>query len=222
MFARPVKIGLPAPGAIIVGKQNMVWSPHIFSPQIKALIMKIVPLMLACCLWIGGCAQSPVGQSSAEVVPKYLEDTPRLAVLAAYAPEIEALLPNLTDTVEYQVNGVEFYVGQMEGVDVVVFLTGISLVNAAMNTQLVIDHFNVEAILVSGVAGGVDPSLSFADVTVPAKWGQYNEMVYMRETETGEFAPHPGLGQQAVDHPDRCVERRSTDCTGLGNGLATV
>ena len=56
--------------------------------------------------------------------------------------------------------------------------------------------FNVEAILVSGVAGGVDPSLSFADVTVPAKWGQYNEMVYMRETETGEFAPHPGLGPQ--------------------------
>ncbi|MEO0608735.1 MAG: hypothetical protein AAFY82_10940 [Pseudomonadota bacterium] len=36
----------------------------------------------------------------------------------------------------------------MEGVDVVVFLTGISLVNAAMNTQLVIDHFQIEAILV--------------------------------------------------------------------------
>ena len=158
--------------------------------------MKYSPLILACTIWFAGCTHTPVEAYSPEITPKYLDETPRLAVLAAYAPEIEALLPNLTDPVEYQINGVEFYAGQMEGVDVVVFLTGISLVNAAMNTQLVIDHFNVDAILVSGVAGGVDPSLSFADVTVPAKWGQYNEMVFMRETSTGEFAAHPGLGPE--------------------------
>ncbi|MEO1323217.1 MAG: 5'-methylthioadenosine/S-adenosylhomocysteine nucleosidase [Pseudomonadota bacterium] len=158
--------------------------------------MKLSSLILACTLSLCGCAHTSIEPANTIVTSKYLDETPRLAVLAAYAPEIEALLPNLTDTVEYQVNGVEFYAGQMEGVDVVVFLTGISLVNAAMNTQLVIDHFNLEAILVSGVAGGVDPSLSFADVTVPAKWGQYNEMVFMRETETGEFVPHPGLGPE--------------------------
>lgn len=150
-------------------------------------------------LGLASCAQAPVepvANSAPSAVMAPLDPTPRLAILAAYQPEIEALLPSLQEATEYQVNGVEFYTGKMEGVDVVVFLTGISLVNAAMNTQLVIDHFQVEAILVSGVAGGVDPSLSFADVTVPAKWGQYNEMVFMREAAPGEFVPHPGLGPE--------------------------
>lgn len=156
-------------------------------------------LIFALTLGLANCAQAPT-EPAAETSPTEtmapLDATPRLAILAAYQPEIEALLPSLQEVTEYQVNGVEFYTGKMEQVDVVVFLTGISLVNAAMNTQLVIDHFEVEAILVSGVAGGVDPSLSFADVTVPAKWGQYNEMVFMREASPGEFVPHPGLGPQ--------------------------
>lgn len=150
-------------------------------------------------LGVAGCSQAPAEPISiAEPAPVMapLDATSRLAILAAYQPEIDALLPSLSEVEEYQVNGVEFYTGKMEGVDVVVFMTGISLVNAAMNTQLVIDHFEIEAILVSGVAGGVDPSLSFADVTVPAKWGQYNEMVFMREDESGEFIPHPGLGPE--------------------------
>jgi len=153
---------------------------------------------LACALVLsfGGCTPATHPSDTQADQPHImapLDATPRLAILAAYQPEIDALLPDLSAVREYQVNGVEFYTGQMQGVDVVVFLTGISLVNAAMNTQLVIDHFNIEAILVSGVAGGLDPSLSFADVTVPAKWGQYNEMVFMRETAPGQYRPHPGL-----------------------------
>ncbi|MDJ0921339.1 MAG: 5'-methylthioadenosine/S-adenosylhomocysteine nucleosidase [Henriciella sp.] len=154
-------------------------------------------LLSACVLATAGCETVPVEpQEPAAVASRYLDDTPRLAILAAYQPEIDALLPSLDNYETYQVNGVTFYAGTMNEVDVVVFMTGISLVNASMNAQLVINHFNVEAILVSGVAGGVDPSLSFADVTVPAKWGQYNEMVFMRETEPGVFVPHPGLGPQ--------------------------
>lgn len=158
--------------------------------------MKFPTIVAALALCLTGCVHIQSAPPVIEASSGLLDGTPRLAILAAYQPEIEALLPSLDNPTEYQVNGVEFYTGQMEGVEVVVFLTGISLVNAAMNTQLVIDHFEVEAILVSGVAGGVDPSLSFADVTVPSQWGQYNEMVFMRETAPGEYAPHPGLGPE--------------------------
>ncbi|MEM1146831.1 MAG: 5'-methylthioadenosine/S-adenosylhomocysteine nucleosidase [Pseudomonadota bacterium] len=162
-------------------------------------MLRLSTLALTLTLCLTGCAQTPTApiEPAASVTPMApLDPTPRLAILAAYQPEIDALLPSLEGVTEYQVNGVEFYAGEMEGVDVVVFLTGISLVNAAMNTQLVIDHFDVEAILVSGVAGGINPDLSFADVTVPAQWGQYNEMVFMREVAPGEYAPHPGLGPE--------------------------
>lgn len=40
----------------------------------------------------------------------------------------------------------------------------------------------------SGIAGGVNPGLSVGDVTIPAQWGQYQEMVFARETPTG-FSP---------------------------------
>ncbi len=72
----------------------------------------------------------------------------------------------------------------------VLVLTGVSMVNAAMNTQLVLDRFDVTGIVVSGVAGGVDPALQIGDVTVAAQWGQYLEAVFAREQD-GTFKPPP-------------------------------
>jgi len=129
-----------------------------------------------------------------------LDRTPRLAILAAYQPEIDALLPSLTGAEHFQVNGVTFHTGRIEGIDVVILMTGMSLVNAAMNTQLAIDHFEINAILVSGVAGGVDPDLTFGDVAVPARWGQYSEMVFMREIAPETYARHADSGPEIASY----------------------
>lgn len=149
----------------------------------------------ACAMLLSACETLPPTGAAIDMSGKF-DTVPRVAIATAYAPEIEALMPFLQSGVEYQENGVSFWTGDMAGEEVILFATGISLVNAAMNTQLLIDHFNVEAIVVSGVAGGVDPDLSYADVTVASKWGQYNEMVFMRETDPGVYVPHPGLGPE--------------------------
>lgn len=120
-----------------------------------------------------------------------LDDTPRIAIATAYAPEFAALIPSLEGAQEYVVNGRPFYTGTLAGKPVILFETGVSIVNAAMNTQLLFDHFDVASIVVSGIAGGVDPSLSIGDVTVPAKWGQYNEMIFMRPKPGGGFMDYP-------------------------------
>lgn len=117
----------------------------------------------------------------------------RLAIATAYAPEMAAMKPLLNHPVEYRIDGVSFYTGEMGGQDVVLFKTGVSLVNATMNTQRLLDHFDVTEIIVSGVAGGLDPELSIGDVTVPRRWAQYNESVYMRETAPGEYTTFPGV-----------------------------
>ncbi|MBW8718458.1 MAG: hypothetical protein JF629_22185, partial [Variovorax paradoxus] len=67
----------------------------------------------------------------------------------------------------HSVNGVEFTTGTLEGKPVVLFLSGISMTNATMNTQLVLDRFRVTHIVFSGIAGGVNPQLHVGDVTVP-------------------------------------------------------
>ncbi|MBV8189039.1 MAG: 5'-methylthioadenosine/S-adenosylhomocysteine nucleosidase [Alphaproteobacteria bacterium] len=116
------------------------------------------------------------------------DSTPRIAVISAYEPEWKAMKAAVAEPKLYSANGVEFVAGRLAGRDVVLFLSGISMVNAAMNSQLVLERFDVTGIVFSGIAGGVDPSLKVGDVVVAARWGQYLEAIFAREVD-GKFQP---------------------------------
>ena len=113
------------------------------------------------------------------------DETLRIAVVSAFAPELEILKGELQDRSRHSANGVEFTTGTLEGQQVVLFLSGISVVNAAMTAQIALDRFAIEKIVFSGIAGGVDPSLSIGDVAVAERWGQYLEMLFAREIDGG-------------------------------------
>jgi adenosylhomocysteine nucleosidase len=121
-----------------------------------------------------------------------LDSHPRIAVLTAFPPEWAALVDSVEAPSEIRVNGLTILAGTLAGKPVVLMQSGISMVNAAMTTQLLIDRFDVTAIVFSGIAGGVDPALSVGDVCVPDKWGQNFEVAFARETADG-FAPPVGL-----------------------------
>ena len=123
------------------------------------------------------------------------DQLPRIAVATAYGPELDGLLPELTRAAEQTVNGITYYTGQIEGQDVVLFKTGVSIVNATMSTQILLDRFAISEIIVSGVAGGVDPALSIGDVTAPARWGKYDEWVFMREVASDEYVAPSWFGE---------------------------
>jgi adenosylhomocysteine nucleosidase len=112
-----------------------------------------------------------------------LDTTHRTAVISAFQPEWAAFQPILSDRREYILNGTTFATGMIEGKPVLLFLSGISMVNAAMTTQLALDHFTVDRIIFSGVAGGANPNLTIGDVVVPAEWTQYLEAVFAREQD---------------------------------------
>lgn len=120
-----------------------------------------------------------------------IDETPRIAVVSAYEPEWTVLQEALTGRTDHTDRGVRFVTGRMEGQDVVLVLSGISMVNAAMTTQMLLDRFSVSAIVVSGIAGGVDPALEIGDVVVAERWGQYLNAVYAREVAPGEYAVPP-------------------------------
>lgn len=146
--------------------------------------------LLACCALLAllsGCATS---------VPVRLDNTPRIAVMSAFAPELDLLLALLQAPVRHQLNGLDFTTGMLQGKPVVLFLSGVSMVNASMNTQLALDRFNIKAIVFSGIAGGVNPALHIGDVAVPAQWGQYLEVLLAREPSPGKFAPPPRVAAQ--------------------------
>ena len=129
---------------------------------------------------------------AAPAAAQTLDDTPRLLVLSAFEPEWQALQAAATDVEEHVVHGNRFLMATLEGRPVVLALSGISMVNAAMTTQMLLDRFEVEGIVFSGIAGGVDPSLAIGDVVVAERWGPYLDAVFARETD-GAFALPPWM-----------------------------
>ena len=126
----------------------------------------------------------PTGYAQDQV----LDSTPRIAVMSAFGAELALLLSQTQIEEVYTINGVEFTTGTLAGNDVVLLLSGVSMVNAAMNTQLLFDHFDITHLVYSGIAGGVNPELNIGDVAVPEQWGQYLESHFSREAEDGTFA----------------------------------
>lgn len=126
--------------------------------------------------------------SPAVVAPAWaqrLDETPRVAVMSAFPPEIGALNAATSQQKTFEVNGVRFTTGTLEGKPVVVFLSGVSMVNAAMTTQMALDRFNITRIVFSGIAGDVDEGLDIGDVVVADQWAQNLESAFARETDKG-------------------------------------
>lgn len=119
-----------------------------------------------------------------------LDPTPRTAVISAFEPELIELKAALAHPRSVSVNGTRFTLGTLAGKPVVLFESGMSLVNAAMTTQSALDHFHITRIVFSGVAGGADPELKLGDVVAPDRWAQYLEASFARADGEG-FAPPP-------------------------------
>jgi adenosylhomocysteine nucleosidase len=118
-----------------------------------------------------------------------VDTIPRIAVVSAYNPEWLALKNAMSATRTEIIADVTYIVGKLEGKDVVLFLSGVSEVNAAMTTQAAIDHFKITRIVFSGIAGGINPDLSAGDVVVADRWSEYLESVFARKTAAGWSVP---------------------------------
>jgi adenosylhomocysteine nucleosidase len=131
-------------------------------------IVRMALLLLA----LSGCAHQAARSA---------DEVPRIAVVTAYEPELQALLPDMQVQATKILNGRTFYLGTLGGKPVVLFQSGISTVNAAMTVQLALSHFQVSHVVVSGIAGGVNPGLHVGDVVVPRQWANYQEQAFARE-----------------------------------------
>jgi adenosylhomocysteine nucleosidase len=117
-----------------------------------------------------------------------LDSTPRIAVISAFNSELELLLSEAEIEGTCVIGNVSYHIGTLRGNEVVMFLSGVSMVNAAMTTERAINYFNIERIVFSGIAGGVNPDLHIGDVVVPIQYGEYLESYFVREVN-GVFTP---------------------------------
>jgi adenosylhomocysteine nucleosidase len=130
--------------------------------------------MKRCVAAIGWLALT-LALASCTTAPKPAPTSRPLAVLGAFRPEVVLLEKMLTEPKVREIEGIAFMSGRLEGKPVVVAWTGVGKVNASMTTTLLIEHFEPARVLVTGIAGAIDPNLEPGDIVI-AKRTAYHDM----------------------------------------------
>lgn len=89
-----------------------------------------------------------------------------IGLICAVPEEISHFGAHLHVMAETALAGFRFLSGDLDGVPVVLVEAGIGKVNAAIVGTLLAQHFGVRALVFSGVAGGLDPTLGIGDVVI--------------------------------------------------------
>lgn len=128
-----------------------------------------------------------------------------IAIIAAMDKELNTLLDALTVASIEVLADKTFYVGTLNGKEVVIAKSGIGKVNAAVTTAILLQRYDIDYLINTGVAGGVLPSQS-QDIVI-AKTLAYSDVDVTRispnlpygqmEGEPLSVASDPALVRQA-------------------------
>ena len=91
-----------------------------------------------------------------------------IAIIGAMDSEIELLISQSQKVKKETIQGQDFYLGYLENHQVIITKLGIGKVNAAINLTLLLNNYQVEYIINTGIAGGLKP-LNINDVIVSDK-----------------------------------------------------
>ena len=105
----------------------------------------------------------------------------RIAIMYAFDAEGQLLRSQMTLEDSLFSVGRVFWVGELEGKDVIVVNSDVGMTNAAMTTQLLIDKFKPKEIIFTGICGGIDPDNRIGDIVVPEYWVTHDYGLYNQE-----------------------------------------
>jgi len=98
-----------------------------------------------------------------------------IGIMGAMDQEIQ-LYKNQMDLIsETNKAGIVYYEGMLNGKKVVLCKSGVGKVNASVCTQIMIDRFNVDCVIFTGVAGALHPELEIGDIVVSVD-SQHHDM----------------------------------------------
>ncbi|MGC4062433.1 MAG: 5'-methylthioadenosine/adenosylhomocysteine nucleosidase [Aquabacterium sp.] len=121
----------------------------------------------------------------------------RIGIMAAMPEELQALLDAMPDEAMVTRAGRQFWVGHLNGRDVVAVLSRIGKVAAATTTTLLLTEFGVTQVLFTGVAGGLGAGVNVGDVVVASSLVQH-------DMDASPLFPRfelPGLGARSLQPP---------------------
>lgn len=122
-----------------------------------------------------------------------------LAVICAMAEEKSALREHMTALETRDLLGRTVTLGALEGHDVVVAESGVGKVASAVTAALLAREFGCRGLVVSGVAGGLDPNLHIGDTVIAHSLVQH-DYGHLQDAALTPFRPGvPPLGPNRKD-----------------------
>jgi adenosylhomocysteine nucleosidase len=98
----------------------------------------------------------------------------RTAIVGAMQEELAAVLALMPGAQRHVVAGRTFWAGELHGRDVVAVLARIGKVAAATTATLLIERFETERVVFTGVAGGLGAGVRVGDVVVASSFVQHD------------------------------------------------
>lgn len=90
----------------------------------------------------------------------------KIGIIGALGEEVDELKDNLVDVEIVSRAGMDFYVGLLNDKQTIIVKSGVGKINAAVCTQILIDVFEVQAVINVGVAGSLKNEINIGDVVI--------------------------------------------------------
>lgn len=89
-----------------------------------------------------------------------------IGIVVAMDEEMQEILKLMESTETKQVYDLKFIIGKIRNKNCVIVKSGVGKVNAARTTQILIDNFELEFVINTGVAGAINHLLNIGDVVI--------------------------------------------------------
>lgn len=127
-----------------------------------------------------------------------------IGIIGAMDEEVISLKRKMHVTEQREIAGMNFFIGTVGDKEVVVVRCNIGKVSAAICAQILVDIFNIEYVINTGVAGGLYPELSIGDIVVASDTVEHD------------------MDASAVGNPKGEIPHMQRACFEVNNKLVTV
>lgn len=117
----------------------------------------------------------------------------RIAIIAAMEVEKNYIHSKLTKPVEIPTKTFSYYVGDFYGHEIALLQSGIGKVNAALGTQRIIEDFEPDFVINTGVAGGIQRGLEVLDLVVSKDLGYHDADATAFDYQLGQIPQMPAF-----------------------------
>jgi len=121
-------------------------------------LKRLGTLVLLCLIpFISNCDNAAVSYTGEDAV---------VGIIGATGLEVDSLKALLDDKIVFNIGSHEYLKGTLQGKKVVLVACGSGKVNAAMSAAILIERFRAKSLIMTGVAGAINPDLEIGDFVV--------------------------------------------------------